>query len=60
MYLPEWNNSMGIAEIEDWTEEQNREKVNSYTFPAHINSYMDGNMLRFMFDRTLHDVETKT
>jgi len=51
---------MCIAEIEDWTEEQNREKVNSYTFPAHINSYMDGNMLRFMFDRTLHDVETKT
>ena len=47
--------SMCIAEIEDWTEEQNREKVKKYTFPAHINSYMDGNMLSYIFDRTLHD-----
>ena len=45
---------MCIAEIEDWTEEQNREKVKKYTFHAHTNSYMNGNMLRYIFNRTLH------
>ena len=43
---------MCIAEIEDWTEEQNREKVKKYTFHAHTNSYMNGNMLRYIFNRT--------
>ena len=51
MCLVGWENSSCIAEIEDWTEEQNREKVNNYKFPAHINSYMNGNNCSYIFDR---------